>query len=225
MNQTPAPLATLALAASLLAGCGGLREVHDAFLDRASPLAPLSTANLGQTPRDEILRQLGEPDEIDARRLDSRSLEVAYYFDDYVDGEQQPRYKFLALEFGKGALTAYSFHDTGVPAKLGFEDADRAKLVKGKSTRREVENALGVPSAKALLPTTITLPALDARLGGAPFPLAAPPEGAKEAWQYYTEGFDEARRDASRQTLTVFFDERGVLIGDALLHELVSKAP
>lgn len=220
--MNPTPWAALALSLLLLPGCGTLR---DAFLDTASPLVPPRGATLGQTSREDIVRQFGEPDEIDARRLDARALEVAYYFADDLDDDHEPRYKLLVCEFAKGVLTGYAFHDTGVPAKLGFEEAGRAKLSKGQSTRREVENALGAPDGKAFLPTTITLPALDIRLGAAPFPLAAIPAGSKEAWQYYTEGFDETRHSASRQTLTVFFDERGIFLGDALLHELVGKAP
>jgi hypothetical protein len=223
MNQKPAYLpAWIALACLFLAGCGSLR---DAFLDRATPLAPPRGAALGQTSRDEILHQFGEPEEIDARRFGSLSAEVAYYLDEYFDDHGQAQYRFLACEFGKGALTGYSYHDSATPADEGFDEAARAKLVKGQSTRREAESALGPPNARALLPTTINLSALELPAGGAPFPLAGIPEGAAEAWQYHSQHYDEAGRKTSQQTLTLLFDAKGVYLGDALLHELVTRSP
>ncbi len=222
MNNRLPHFSALAMAGFLMAGCAGLR---DAFLDRASRLAPPQAATLGQTQRDEIIRQFGDPEEIDARRFGSLSVEVAYYRDDYVDDDNQPQYKFLACEFGKGVLTGYSYHDSADLPRQGFDDAARAKLAKGKSTRREAETALGAPSGKALLPTTIALPALDIGIGGAPFPLAGIPEGASEVWQYYSQNFDEVARKTAQQTLSVFFDGQGVYLGDSLLHELATKAP
>lgn len=203
------------LACLSLAACSTLR---DAFLDRA-PLTPPDQARLGHTPKDEILRQFGEPDETNARRLDATPLEVLFYYGD-DDG-----YGFLACEFARGALNAYSFHGIETSPPQGFGAAERARLVKGKTTRHEVAQALGVPQAKALLPTTIGLPALDSTLGGAPLPLARPPEGAREVWQYHTRNFDETPRKTSQQTLSVFFDGQGVYLGDSLLQELSTQAP
>jgi hypothetical protein len=222
MNPTYSRAAALALTCWLLAGCGGLR---DAFLDREVPLAPPEGSALGQAQRQTVLAPLGEPDELDARRFGSQSVEVAYYLDDYSDENQQTQYKFLALEFSQDRLTGYAFYDSGASLP-DFSETDHAKLVKSRSTRSDAERVLGAPNGKALLPTTLNLPALDAGLGGAPFPISGVPEGAKEVWQYYRQNFDEAaRRRTARQTLSVFFDSKGVYLGDALLHELVTKAP
>ena len=222
MNPTRSRAAAPALACLILAGCGGLR---DAFLDREVPLAPPEGTALGQAQRQAVLAPLGEPDEIDARRFGTQSVEVAYYLDDYSDQNQQLQHKFLALEFSQGRLAGYAFYDSGAPLP-DFSETDHAKLTKSRTTRSEAERVLGVPNGKALLPTTLNLPALDAGLGGAPFPISGIPEGAKEVWQYYRQSFDEAaQRRTSRQTLSVFFDSQGVYLGEALLHELVTKSP
>jgi hypothetical protein len=73
------------------------------------------------------------------------------------------------------------------------------------------------------LPTTINLPALDLRLGGAPLPLAKIPESAQEVWQYHSETFNDDLRKVSQKTLSMFFDARGLLIDSVLLQEQVSK--
>jgi hypothetical protein len=221
-NNTFAHWSALALAGLLLSGCSTLR---DAFLDRDSKLAPLESATLGHTSRDEILRQLGEPDEIDARRLDGLPAEVAFYDDSYAGDDNRPHYRVLACEFRLGVLTGYSFHDSGESPRKSFNEADRAKLIKGKTTRLEAASALGIPNGKALVPTTITLPALDTRIGGAPFPLTQLPERTREVWQYYSQNFDQASRQSSQQTLSVFFDDKGLFIGSALLQELAIKSP
>jgi hypothetical protein len=221
-NNAFSRLSVLALAGLFLTGCSALR---DAFLDRDSTLAPLESATLGHTSRGEILRQLGEPDEIDARRLDGLPMEVAFYDDSYVDDGNRPHYRILACEFSQGVLTGYAFHDSGEAARNGFNEADRARLIQGKTTRRDAASALGAPHGKALVPTTLTLPALETRIGGALFPLAQLPEGTREVWQYYSRNFDQAAPKASQQTLSVFFDGQGRVIGSSLLQELTVKSP
>jgi hypothetical protein len=86
-----------------------------------------------------------------------------------------------------------------------------------------VENALGSPSGKAKLPTTITLPALFLKLGGGPFPLTKIPEAAQEVWQYHRSGVDEKLRKTEQKNLSVFFDAQGLFIGSTLLQERLSK--
>lgn len=199
--------------------------MREAFLDRETPLAPPEGAALGQAQRQAVLAPFGEPDEIDARRFGAQSVEVVYYLDDYADENQQLQYKFLALEFSQERLAGYAFYDSGAPLP-DFSETGHAKLLKNISSRNDAERVLGKPNGKALLPTTLNLPALDAGLGGAPFPISNIPEGAKEVWQYYRQSFDEAaRRRTSRQTLSVFFDSKGAYLGEALLHELVTKSP
>ncbi|WP_348758784.1 hypothetical protein [Candidatus Methylocalor cossyra] len=210
----------LLLASLALSGCGSWR---DAFLGRATPLAPLEEARLGQTAREEIVHRYGPPDEVNARNLDATTREVVFYFDPYPGADQRPQYRFLACEFSKGVLTGYSFVDTGQPPRAGFDEQALARLVRGQSTRRQVESALGRPEGKALLPTTITLPALNLQLGGAPFPLTRIPDGAWEVWQYHQQAYDVATRKASQQTLSLFFDDHGVLLGSSLLRELTTK--
>ncbi|NTW36973.1 MAG: hypothetical protein HGB17_12775, partial [Syntrophobacteraceae bacterium] len=58
-----------------LSGCSVLR---DAIFERESKLAPLQSAMLGQTRRDEIIKQLGPPQEIDERWFDTFRSEVLF---------------------------------------------------------------------------------------------------------------------------------------------------
>lgn len=205
---------------SFMVGCA---EFKEAIFGRENKLAPLSTATLGSTSRDEIIQKYGSPEETDKRWFDSMESEVYFYHDQYTAKTHQLEYQFLACEFnGKGVLTAYSFHESG-DAPRNFDENERFKLVKGKSSRHEVENLLGAPDGKALLPSTITLPAIEMKLGGAPFPLAKPPEEAKEAWQYYSQTLDDYLNKSAQKTLTVFFDAQGLYVGSSLLQELATK--
>jgi outer membrane protein assembly factor BamE (lipoprotein component of BamABCDE complex) len=218
MKKRLALLLAAALSGFSLAGCGVLKE---AVFGRENPLAPLAWATLGATPRDEIMRKFGAPEEIDKRWFEAFEADVFFYYD--VDGADPPRYQFLACEFSKGVLTAYAYHGSAESAPAAFDGRERSKLVTGQSTRQDVEKLLGAPSGKARLPTTITLPALDLRLGGAPFPLAKIPDAAQEAWQYHSQGFSDDLRKTSQQALSVFFDADGLFVGSALLQEQVGK--
>jgi hypothetical protein len=212
----------LLLAASLcLPACGTLRE---AVYGRENKLAPPASATLGATAREDIVRQYGEPDEIDARWFESFQAEVYFYLD-RNDKDGATQYRFLACEFSKGLLTAYAYHEYLDGDGGGFDEKARAGLEKGKSTRREAESRLGAPQGRALLPTTISLPALQMRLGGAPFPLAKLPEGSAEVWQYYSQTFGEGMRKSGQKTLSLFFDAQGLYLGSALLQETAIKSP
>ena len=208
------------LACLSLSACGTLRE---AIYGRENTLAPLAAAALGATSRDEVVRLYGAPDEVDARRFESFQAEVYFYLDRYETGGRW-QYRFLACEFSKGVLTAYAYHEYLESGEGGFDEKERGTLDKGKSTRHDVEKRFGVPQGKALLPTTITLPALQMKLGGAPFPLAQAPEGSAEAWQYYSQNMDDDLRKSGQKTLSVFFDAQGLYLGSALTHEAVSKS-
>jgi len=211
----------LAVAVLSLAGCATL---HDAVYGRGNTLEPLATARLGATPRDEIIKRFGAPVEIDRRGFDAFEAEVFFYHEPYNGDGNRIEHRFLACEFSKGVLTAYAFRDSGASAQRSLDGAERRKLVKGESTRQEVEALLGIPGGRALLPTTITVPALDVKLGVAPFPLAKIPDEAKEAWQYHSQDFDDVSDKPGQKTLTVFFDAKGVLVGSALLQEQVVKS-
>ncbi len=207
-----------------LAGCA---KLHEAVFGRENKLEPLAGAKLGYASRDEIMKRFGAPEEIDRRWFESFEAEVFFYHEPYQGSSSQVQHRFLACEFSKGVLTAYSFRDASdsTSTQRSFEDTGYLKLVKGKSTRQEVETLLGIPGGRALLPTTITLPALDLKLGMAPFPLAKIPEDAKEVWQYHSQNFDDAQNKASQKTLTVFFDAQGLFVGSLLMQELAVKSP
>ena len=213
------PIAAIACLYMVLSGCNTL---HDAIFQRESRLAPLESAVLGQTTRDDIIRQMGFPQEIDRRWFDGLEAEVFFYYDESVSDTALAgiRYKLLACEFRKGVLNAYSYHETGAK---GFDENKRSRLVKGRTTRREVQQLLGTPAARARLPTTFTLPALDLRIAEAPFPLAPIPEGAEEIWQYYRQDMDETLRKTGEQSLSVFFDGNGMVLGSTWLQQLVGK--
>jgi hypothetical protein len=212
----------LLLALLSLSGCETLRE---ALYGRENKLAPLGWATLGTTTQDEVTRLYGAPDEIDARRLEpSWQAEVYFYLDSRDTGNHR-QYQFLACEFRLGILNAYSYHESAEPGIAGFNENARAGLLPGQSTRQDVEKRLGNPQGKALPPTTITLPALQIKLGGVPFPLAKLPEGGVEVWQYYQENVDEGRRKKAQQTLSVFFDAQGHYLADVLLLEASIKLP
>lgn len=199
----------------LLTGCASLKE---AVFGRETPLAPLSWAALGTTTREDILRKLGPPEEIDGRRFDALEADVFFYYE--ADAGERPAYRFLACEFSKGVLAAYAYHGSD---EAEFDEGRLPQLVKGQSTRQTVESRLGAPAGKARLPTTITLPALGLRLGGAPFPLAEPPGAAAEVWQYHSHSFDQALRKTTQKTLSVFFDAGGLYVGGSLLREQAGK--
>ncbi len=203
-----------------VSGCTTLR---DAFMDRPNKLAPLSNDILGSTPRDEIVQRFGMPDEIDRRFFESFDAEVYFYYD-RDDSKGPPiQSQFLACEFSKGILTAYSYNDSDESTQNSFDEKERSKLFKGKSTRQDAERLLGKPIGRALLPTTITVAALDMKHGGAPFPLAKIPDDAKEAWQYFSQNVDDYLHKTAQKTLTVFFDEKGVYLGSAMMQELIVK--
>ena len=203
-----------------LSGCSSMRE---AIYGRPTPLAPLTSSVLGAATRDGIVQQFGLPDEIAKRWFESFESEVYYYYD--RDGSKGPpvEYQFLACEFSKGVLTGYSYHDSDVSAQRSFDENGRFELIKGKSTRQDVERLLGMPSGRALLPTTLTLPALDLKMGGVPYPLAKVPEEAKEVWQYYSQNLDDYLHKSAQKSLSVFFDAKGLFVGSALLRELSVK--
>ena len=223
MKKPLAILLMTILPSMSLSGCATLKE---AVFGREYPLAPLAWATLGATTREEVMRRFGAPDEIDRRWSESFEADVFFYYDE--DHGNPPRYQLLACEFGKSMLTAYAYQESAGAAPANFDDSLRLQLVKGQSTRQDVEKLLGPPTGKARLPTTINLPALDLRLGGAPFPLAKIPETAQEVWQYHYETFNyetfhEELRKISQKTLSVFFDAEGLLIDNVLLHEQLGK--
>ena len=206
----------------VLSGCTTLREmIHG----RPNKLGPLSSATLGSTPRDDILRAFGAPDEIDKRVFESLDAEVFFYYDREDRSGPPIQSQYLACEFSKGVLTAYSAYDSTETIQQSFDESQRFKLVKGKSTRQDAERLLGKPTGRALLPTTITLAALDMKTSGAVFPLAKLPPDAKEAWQYFTQNLDDYLRKSAQKTLTLFFDDNGLLVGSTLLQELIIKSP
>jgi len=204
-----------------LGACDTLRE---AVYGRENKLEPLSGAALGATSRDEVVARYGAPDEIDTRWFEAFQAEVYFYLDRYNQGGSL-QYRFLACEFSKGVLTAYAYHDFLEDAPPGFDDKERGRLEKGESTKRDAERLLGLPQGKALLPTTIGLPALRMRLGGAPFPLAKVPPDSAEVWQYYSQNFGDSLRKNGQKTLSVFFDAQGQYLGSALLQETATKSP
>jgi outer membrane protein assembly factor BamE (lipoprotein component of BamABCDE complex) len=227
MNRTITKWTALALAAQLLAGCG-TGSLRETFLGRGNELVSLDEATLGRTSRDEILQRFGAPDEIDQRWFDSRESEVFFYYDEDFDeaGDSgPPRAKLLACEFSKGLLSGYVFQVLGADPGQGFDETARAKLVKGTTTRGQVEGILGRPQGRSLLPTTLALPALDGRIGGVPAAFTGVPEGAREAWLYSAQGLDEGLRKTRQKSLIVFFDEKGIYLGNAWLQQLVSKTP
>jgi hypothetical protein len=203
-----------------LSGCASLREL---VYGRPNALAPLTSATLGVTPRDDIIRQFGAPDEIDRRIVDSFDAEVMYYHD--RDERKGPpiQSQFLACEFSKGVLNAYSYNDSAEPAQRSVDENERFKLVKGKSTRKDAERLLGIPAGRALLPTTITQAALAMKIGGAPSPWAKVPDDAKEAWLYFSENVDDYLHKTAQKTLAVFFDANGIYLGSSLMQELLIK--
>ena len=209
----------LLAAALCLPACGVLRE---AVYGREKPLAPLAGSMLGAASREDIVRLYGAPDEIDARRFESLQAEVYFYLE-RRENDNRWQYRFLACEFSQNRLHAYAYHDYLGADEAGFDENGRARLVKGKTLGAEVEKWLGVPQGKALLPTTINLPALQMRLGGAPFPQAPAPEGSVEVWQYYSQNLGDDLRKSGQKTLSLFFDAQGLYLGGALLHEAVGK--
>ncbi len=204
-----------------LSSCTALKEI---FYDRPNPLAPLSSERLGFTPRDEIIKRFGNPDEINKRVVDSFDAEVYFYYDRDESKGPPVEAKFLACEFNKGVLNAYSFYDSSEPTQKWVDEAERFKLVKGKSTKQEAEQLLGTPTSKALLPTTITLAALAMQQSGATFPLSKIPDDSKEAWQYFSPNYDDYLHKSAQKTLTLFFDAQGIYLGSSMMQELVIKS-
>lgn len=202
-----------------LVGCASL---HESIFGRDIKLSPLANATLGSTPRTDIMRQFGAPSEIDRRWFESFEAEVFLYQEQYNGNAQRIQQRILVCEFSKGVLTAYSFRDSG-EEESPQQSYDSLHLVKGKSTREDVQSVLGIAKAKALLPTTITLPVLDMKLGAAPLPLARLPEGVKETWQYYSQDFNDAMNKSNWKTLTLFFDGKGIYLGSFLMREQVIK--
>lgn len=219
MTKTLPRLALLAWAVIAMTGCA---SIHDAFFDREYKLENLAKANLGITKRDEIIQGFGNPSEINKRWFEFFEAEVYYYEAEYTvrsAGNTVAR-QILACEFNKGILRAWRLHDTAPSAQQDFEDKDRGKLVKGSSTQKEVESLFGLPMAKALLPSTITLASLGLNLGGAPYPMAKLPEEAKEVWQYHHESLTSGGEKSAQKTLSVFFDAKGVFVGSSQIQEL-----
>lgn len=227
MKQSITKFSALLLAVYSLAGCstGSLRE---AFLGRKNDLAALDDATLGRTSRDEILQRFGAPDEMNQRWFDTRESEVFFYYDeDFGEdgGSDMPRAKILACEFSKGLLSGYVFQVLAHETTQDFDGTARNKLVKGTTTRSQAEGLLGRPQGRSLLPTTLTLPALDGQVGGVPAVLANPPDGTKEIWFYNAQGFDGSLRKTRQKSLLLFFDAKGIYLGNTWLQQLVSKAP
>jgi len=219
MKSPLSGLILLALSGAALSGCAGLR---DSILGREIRLEHLAKANLGHTTRDEIAQLYGDPLEINKRWFESFESEVCFYQGEYNDpeGGGKSAYQTLALEFSKGVLTGWRLHDTATTARQDFADNDRAKLVKGVSSFRDVENVFGTPMLKALLPSTLTQPSLWLGLGWASFPLAAVPAESKEIWQYHHETLSPGGAKTAQRTLSVFFDAKGAYIGSALMQDL-----
>ena len=221
MKRLFATILIVVVFGGMLSGCTTLREM---IYGRPNQLAPLSSATLGSTPRDDILRQFGAPDEIDKRVFESLDAEVFFYYDRDDSNGPPIQSQYLACEFSKGVLTAYSAYDSTESIQHSFDESQRFKLVKGNSTRQDAERLLGKPTGRALLPTTITLAALDMKTSGAPFPLAKIPPDAKEAWQYFSQNFDDYLRKSAQKTLTLFFDDNGLFLGSSLTQELIIKS-
>jgi hypothetical protein len=202
-----------------LSGCAGLGE---ALFERESKLGSPIALTPGKTSREEIVKQLGEPDEIDQRRLGARASEVLHYLDvtPSIDDPGHAEYRYLAMEFHKNVLAAYIRHGSGAANARAF---DEFEPVAGKTTRRELEARLGAPDGKAIPPATINLTALELPASGAPFPIADIPEGVAEVWQYFGQTFDAGLRASARKTLIVFLDERGIVLESRLLRELMTK--
>lgn len=209
----------LCVGALALAACA---EVKEALFEREGKLGQPLVLLPGKSLREDLVRQLGEPDEIDQRRLDGRATEALHYLDVMPSDAEPGRavYRYLALEFSKNVLNAY--------VRYGSESAADRRLgdfapIAGKTTRRELEERLGAPDGKAIPPSTIGLPPLDLDAGGAPFPVADLPDGVAEAWLYLEQTFEGRLRPAARRTLIVFLDERGVVLESKLLQELMTK--
>jgi hypothetical protein len=220
MKKLLAWIMILGVVGAYLSGCATMREL---IYGRPNKLAPLTSAILGSTPRDDIIREFGAPDEIDRRIVDSLDAEVFYYYDRDERKGSPIQSQFLACEFSKGVLTAYSYNDSAESTQRSFDENERFKLIKGKSTRKDAERLLGIPMGRALLPTTITQAALDMKIGGPPFPLAKIPDESKEAWQYFSQNLDDYLHKTAQKTLIVFFDGNGVYVGSSMMQELLVK--
>jgi hypothetical protein len=222
MSKKFARTAAIACLCLVLPGCSTLK---DALFPRESRLAPLENAVLGQTTREDIIQRVGFPIEIDKRWFDGFETEVFFYYDESMSETAAGgiRHKFLVCEFRKGVLNGYAYHEYGSAGSQNFDQKKRSQLVEGETTRREVQALLGAPPARARLPTGFTLPALELRIAGVPFPMAQIPQGAEEIWQYYRRDLDEDLRTTGQQSLSVFFDGKGVVIGSTLLQELLGS--
>ena len=224
MNHAIKMISVTCLAGGLLTGCSN-QSLREVFLVRQNELAALNTATLGRTPRDEILGRFGAPQEIDQRWFEGRESDVFFYVDEVQDEDSGLlNARILACEFTKGALTGYLFQELGTGVGGGYDEKARGKLVKGATTRSQVESALGQPQGRSLMPTSLNLAAAEGRIGGAPTAVDTVPAGANEVWFYVVQGYDDSLDKPKQRSLLVFFDDKGLYLGSSAFRQLVVKS-
>lgn len=202
-----------------LGGCTHLKET--VFGTEFQPQV-LTGAVLGSTARADLLKALGEPEAIDQRQCENQRSEVYFYQQRYPDKQANHSiaYRTLAVEFKQGVLNGYVLEEQGEAAFGEVDAALRNQLVKGRTTRQQSADILGMPTAKAVLPTALTLPALSRQSTGLVLPLIPLPEGSKEVWQYQHPRVDERQQKTAQTILSLFFDAQGLYLGSVLTHEL-----
>lgn len=202
-----------------LAGCTSLK---DAVMNEEANFVEISSKTLGLTKMEEIQSRFGQPDEINKRWLDGYDSEVHFYKQQLRQNNiNQPlNTQTLVCEYNKGVLMGYLIKDTSLVSGPGFDNQDRPKLIRQKTTRQELQLIFGQPTLKTLLPSTLSIASLSLRNGGSPIPLVKTPEGTAEVWQYVNEVKDFDGEVRARRTLTVFFDREGIFQGSTQTQEL-----
>ena len=163
---------------------------------------------IGQTTKAEIIKYLNVPFETRKMTLDNTEYEIfRYYYTHLEEGMYIAKVRVLDCEFKNDIVNGYIFNSTFKEEQHKFNEKERSKLEKGRTTKNDVLNLFGATSGKALLPTT--LPFLNA------------PSGTREIWTYSYKYFKiiSDTEKAYTKYLAAFFDSNSSLIDFSYVEE------
>jgi hypothetical protein len=173
---------------------------------------------LGQASKTQLRDFLGEPDRIDTSSVQGmHTLIYSYRFTnpkskppELFRGVWKVPQKNLVLEFVKDSLRGYLYNNSLEHSSTDFNKGLRGRISIGRADKSTVQNLLGEPAGKIMLPTSLFS-----------FPLLTNlthvvPLNASEVWCYYY-GYPYYRAGTRRQFeyykfFTVYFNPAGVIV-------------
>lgn len=168
---------------------------------------PIKNMIIGQTNQTEVANLFGVPYQTKKVSLDGTIYDTFTYFYAYPESEENIyvyRWRNLNCTFKNGILDGYFFNSVINEDQVKFKDIKKVNIEKGKTTKSDVQNLLGIPTSKTLLPSIcLTLNTSS---------------DTKEVWSYAYNSLKPSSEGIWKEyfvydnSISMYFDSNGILI-------------